>query len=459
MYKIITEIIDKNRKGNGSGIYSICSANRFVLRASMMQAKKDDSFLLIEATSNQVDQFGGYTGMTPQQFKSYVDVVADETGFNSQKIILGGDHLGPNVWQNEPINTAMQKAKNQIKAYVKAGFKKIHLDTSMPLEGDASPLSVELSAERAADLCSVAEKSADGILPVYVIGTEVPIPGGATEELGDISPTKVEDVRQTLEVTKTAFEKKGLAEVWERVIAVVVQPAVDFSDDSVIDYSREKARELSAFVTSVPDMVYEAHSTDYQTPAALKEMVEDHFAILKVGPWLTYALREAVFALAKMEQEWLGYRKDIDLSEIVKVIDDEMVKKPDYWMKHYHGSNPQLAFARRYSYSDRIRYYWNNKHVYMSLDLLLRNLRKYPLPISLISQYMPEQYEMIRNGIISCKPEQLIYHKILQVLQIYSDAVKDNSVNLKELQLKQKVSVSSSVFADSAKFKFTYDEI
>jgi D-tagatose-1,6-bisphosphate aldolase subunit GatZ/KbaZ len=433
MYKIITEIIDKNRKGNGSGIYSICSANRFVLRASMMQAKKDDSFLLIEATSNQVDQFGGYTGMTPQQFKSYVDVVADETGFNSQNIFLGGDHLGPNVWQNEPINTAMRKAEDQIKAYVDAGFTKIHLDTSMPLEGDASPLAVELSAERAADLCSVAEKSADGVLPVYVIGTEVPIPGGATEELEDISPTKVEDVRQTLELTKTAFGKKGLADVWERVIAVVVQPGVEFSDDSVIDYSREKARELSAFVTSVPNMIYEAHSTDYQTPAALKEMVEDHFAILKVGPWLTYALREAVFALAKMEQEWLGYRKDIDLSGIVKIIDKEMLKNPEYWMKHYHGSNPQLAFARRYSYSDRIRYFWNNKNVYLSLELLIDNLRNNPLPISLISQYLPDQYEAIREGRFSNDPEQLIIHKIMQVLKFYSDAVKSRPEMKEEL--------------------------
>jgi D-tagatose-1,6-bisphosphate aldolase subunit GatZ/KbaZ len=431
MGRNIIDILRKNKSGNGGGVYSVCSANRYVLEASMLQAQKDNSLLLIEATSNQVDQFGGYTGMTPVQFRDYVYDIAVKMGFKQDDIVLGGDHLGPNVWQNLSADEAMANARVQIEAYAAAGFKKIHLDTSMPLGDDPVPLDVALSAERAAELCKAAEdtyknENGKGDPPIYVVGTEVPIPGGAHEKLDGVAPTPIEEVRQTLDVTKSAFEKIGLSDVWERVVAVVVQPGVEFSDDSVVDYSREKASGLSAFIEDVPLIVFEAHSTDYQPKEALAELVEDHFAILKVGPWLTYALREAVFALAIMEKEWLGHRKDIELSNIIEVLEREMLAKPEYWQKHYHGDDAHLALSRRYSYSDRIRYYWTNKSVENSLDKLIDNLTRFPVSESLISQYLPQQYYAVRNEGLNSNPVSLIYHKIMKVLELYSEAVKSD---------------------------------
>ncbi len=365
--------------------------------------------------------------MTPQKFSAFVRAISVEMHFPRENIILGGDHLGPNVWQKQPADKAMEKAKVQIKAYVQAGFNKIHLDTSMPLGGDTLPLKTEISAERAAQLCEVAESAwqespAAGVTPVYVIGTEVPVPGGAQEKLETIQPTSVSDVQETLEVTKNAFEKKRLTEAWKRVIAVVVQPGVEFSDDSVVEYDSENTGALSAFIKNIPQIVYEAHSTDYQTEAALTKMVEDHFAVLKVGPWLTFALREAVFALAKMEDEWIGYRKDVDLSHIIDVIEREMLNNPEYWKKHYQGGNPRKAFARRYSYSDRVRYYWTNEIIRKALQQLLDNLTRYPVPYSLISQFLPDQYAAIRRNELTQEPLDLIHHKIRQVLGIYARA-------------------------------------
>lgn len=81
---------------------------------------------------------------------------------------------------------------------------------------------------------------------------------------------------------------------------------VEFGDATVRDYDRNKARSLSQHLPSHPTIVYEAHSTDYQTPVALQQLVEDHFAILKVGPWLTFAMREAIFALSEIERNWLA---------------------------------------------------------------------------------------------------------------------------------------------------------
>jgi len=364
MCNSIGDIVRFHKNGRPVGVCSICSSNRYVLETAMKQAKEEDRFVLIESTSNQVDQFGGYSGMTPDRFVAFVQRIANEVGLPKDQIILGGDHLGPNVWQNEPSLSAMGKAREQVRAYVKAGYCKIHLDTSMCCADDSSdagsPLTDETIANRAADLCSIAEESLDHqsermTRPVYTIGTEVPIPGGAQETLTEIEATTVEHARKTIELAKQAFLKRGLESAWERVIGLVVQPGVEFGDTDVIDYDREKTRLLSRFIENVPNLVYEAHSTDFQKKESLRRMVEDHFAILKVGPALTFAFREAVFALLFMEREWLSIKKGVTLSQLNEVLERTMITHPDHWQNHYRGDEESLRFARKYSYSDRIR--------------------------------------------------------------------------------------------------------
>ena len=197
MSELILNTVKKNKSINPQGIYSVCSANMFVLEASMLYAKEHSKFLLLEATSNQVDQFGGYTGLTPSMFRDMVKEIANMTCYPFDKIVLGGDHLGPNVWQNEDSDTAMNKAEEQIREYVKAGFTKIHLDTSMACGDDkvdeTKMLDPKIITERAARLCKAAEEvSNENNKPVYVIGTDVPIPGGALEDLKNIRVTKKE---------------------------------------------------------------------------------------------------------------------------------------------------------------------------------------------------------------------------------------------------------------------------
>ena len=170
-----------------------------------------------------------------------------------------------------------------------------------------TPLSIEVSAARAAALCAAAEEAyaqlpADAPPVSYVIGTEVPAPGGEQEAASEIHVSSVADTQATIELTRQAFLERGLASAWERVIAVVVQPGVEFGDEVIFDYRRDRAAPLSRFIEGYEHLVYEAHSTDYQTRQALRQMVEDHFAILKVGPALTFAFREAVLALTLIEE-------------------------------------------------------------------------------------------------------------------------------------------------------------
>jgi Predicted tagatose 6-phosphate kinase len=129
--KHLTEMVEQHKRGNSNGIYAVCSAHPLVLEAAIRYAHSHHTPLLIEATSNQVDQFGGYTGMTPADFHGFVCQLAESLGFPTSQLIFGGDHLGPNRWQNLPALQAMANADDLIKSYVAAGFKKIHLDCSM----------------------------------------------------------------------------------------------------------------------------------------------------------------------------------------------------------------------------------------------------------------------------------------------------------------------------------------
>jgi D-tagatose-1,6-bisphosphate aldolase subunit GatZ/KbaZ len=412
-----------------NGICSICSAHDYVGKTACRKAVADGTSVLIESTSNQVDQFGGYTGMQPADFVKYVSDIARAEGLALNRLILGGDHLGPNSWQKEPAESAMAKARTLIEHYVKSGYRKIHLDTSMRCADDpgekGTALTVDIIAQRAADLCKVAEESTDKMdKPVYVIGTDVPIPGGAQEDLTNIRITPVSEVEETICVTKKTFLDYGLDEAWDRVIAVVVQPGVEFGDSTVIEYDKTSAADLSEYIKNYDNLVYEAHSTDYQTRQALREMVENHFAILKVGPWLTFAFREVIFALSAIENHLFSLKKNVRLSGLVETIENQMIKYPDYWQAHYKGDESELALKRKFSYSDRIRYYWPNPDIHKSVKQLLYNLSMHEIPLSMLNQYLPSQYEAVRDGRLKNDVNSFIEFGIGKVLDIYKYATR-----------------------------------
>ena len=413
----LDDVVAAQKRGEARGITSVCSAHPKVIQQTLKIAKAFNVSALIEATCNQVNQYGGYTGMTPADFVGYVRSIADKDDFPFEYIVLGGDHLGPSVWQNESAESAMEKSEALVRDYVKAGFVKIHLDCSMRLADDPpGALNPEIVAQRAARLAKVAENSlshwergrGEGGLR-YVIGTEVPIPGGATEHEKGLRVTTVESAWQTIDVTREAFIRDGLESAWERVIAVVVQPGVEFGDDFVLSYKPQAMQDLSRFIKGQP-MIYEAHSTDYQTGAALKDLVRDHFAILKVGPALTFAFREAVFALAMIENELIS--KEMR-SNLIQVLEDIMLKRPEHWKKYYHGTQPEQEFKRKYSLSDRARYYWPEPEVQNAFAQLMNNFGDKVLPYSLLSQFIGETH---LNSV------QVIELKINKVLNEYMAA-------------------------------------
>lgn len=413
----------RDRNNRLRPIYSVCSAHRLVIKAALDMAARTGKVALIEATCNQVNQFGGYTGMQAADFRGFVVEIA--ATIPDARFVLGGDHLGPNPWRKLPAAVAMKHAEDLVASYVAAGFSKIHLDASMPCADDPEVLPDATIAFRAARLCAAAEAAVvDNCLPIYVIGTEVPKPGGVVGGLYDVHPTTVEAATAALLSHKNAWTAANLGASWSRVVALVVQPGVEFSDDAVAVYRRENGKDLSQWVNTQENIVFEAHSTDYQPTTALADLVRDSFRILKVGPGLTFALREVLYALDGIAQVMFPLSTRKPLRSSLEAI---MLEKPEYWLA-YFGTGPDASIKRHFSYSDRIRYYWNEPAATLAVEALLSELAAVGIPETLVSQYLPDLHAQLpqRKEITA---ELLIDVKLRQALSPYVAACTTAEVN------------------------------
>ena len=239
----------------------------------------------------------------------------------------------------------------------------------------------------------------------------VPVPGGATHTLDHLELTTPEAVAQTYHVHKSAFEARGLGDAFKRVIGLVVQPGVEFGHTDVIHFDAVKARDLSAVLSDYPGIVFEAHSTDYQTAGNLHMLVENGFAILKVGPWLTFALREALYGLDAVADILDGHPPK---GALMSEMEDVMRTAPDNWMKYYEGGEKDLWLQRHFSYSDRIRYYWPTPEAEAGVSRLMDRLAGRHIPAPVLAQYVPNA--------TGTQPEEILVSAITNILEKYEAA-------------------------------------
>ena len=427
----LADVVRAQERGEAVGLPSVCSAHPLVLDAAIASAAADGSALLVESTCNQVNPDGGYTRQTPADFAEVLRARARDAGLPADRLILGGDHLGPHPWRRLSAAEAMARARELVRQCVRAGYAKLHLDASMQLGDDpgapSTPPSPEVVSARAADLCAAAEEARSDAArgtppPLYVIGTDVPPPGGETAEAEPPAPTTAAELERTLDLARRAFAARGLQDSWPRVVAVVVQPGVDFTSTRVFDYDRAKARALRDALVRRGGLVFEAHSTDYQPEAALRALVEDRFAVLKVGPALTFALRRAVLGLEAVEREWLGRRGAAALSGVRDALEAAMDADPRHWRDHHGGDGENLRALRAFGYADRVRYYWPAPAVQAAVGRLFASLRASPPPLPLLAQHLPCEHDAVRSGEAEASPEGLVRHAVTRALRPYASA-------------------------------------
>ncbi|WP_458456562.1 class II D-tagatose-bisphosphate aldolase, non-catalytic subunit [Methanobrevibacter sp.] len=428
----IKKILEKRNLGMPSGIPSFCTSNSIVLEAILEYYLYSEEPVLIECTANQVNQYGGYMNMTPSDFVEYLHNIADKVGFPKDRIILGADHFGPLVWADKEENEAMENAKELVRLAVLAGYSKIHLDTSMLLGTDdiSKRLSDEIIAKRGVELYKVCEeafierckKFPNSIHPVYVIGSEVPIPGGEYDEKETLNVTSAKDFENTIRIYDRIFKENGFDDVWENIIAIVVQPGVEFSNYDIHDYNRNESLELCEKLYEYPFLVFEGHSTDYQSPIKLKEMVEDGVAILKVGPALTYALREGLFSLSLIEKEII--KDDDKRSNFIEFLEEVMINNPKDWKKYYQGNELEKELQRKYSFSDRSRYYMARQDINEHINQLFENIDSNNIPLGMIKQYFPNLFLEMKSQQNS-NAKNIVKINIKNVVKDYDYAVKN----------------------------------
>ena len=418
----IRALIECNRSGVPVALPSICSSHPEVIRAAALLARFLDQPLLVEATSNQVNQFGGYTGMDPAGFISFVWNICDGAGFERDRIIFGGDHLGPQAWRDQEADAAMTHAADLVKSFVEAGFTKIHLDCSEGCRNEPSQVSDQISARRTAQLAAICEKHApDPTALSYIVGTEVPPPGGARAGEGDhgIIPTSAESAAATLTEQRLCFERHASSDAWSRVVGLVVQPGLEFSGNSVHHFASQSPDCLSPILNNYPGVAFEAHSTDYQRPDVFPELAKRHFAILKVGPALTFAYRQAIYALDAMAGWYHSPGRTEPLPAKMEAL---MLANPANWIKHYSGTDEEIHRLRHFGYADRIRYFWNQPEAQTAVQGVIGRLRRNKPDLPLTEQYFAPA--VISNAQVLLGnnrnwPEALILAQIQEALMPY----------------------------------------
>lgn len=415
----LLELREARRRGRILGLPSVCSVHPLVLRAAMDEALASGGPLLVEASASQVNHLGGYSGMTPQVFRDSVHALAGEAGLPASRIILGGDRLGPGPWRHEPAELALGKAGALVGACVEAGFRKLHLDGAAACGGEGPGPSPETIARRVAGLCLRAERTwqehPDGHPPVYTIGMDPPRP--------QFHITSVADVHRSLDLLHEAFSREGVAAAWDRVVALEVQPGVDFTETAVHPYDRKKAQPLAKAIAGRKPWMFEVHATDYQLPGALRELVEDGVGILKVGPWLTFACREALFSLEDLARELHGADPEAPAIQLRDVLDRAMRKSPAHWRDHHRGSLREQSFTRLFSLRDRSRYYWSDPDVEAEVERLLEATGG-PLPSQLLSLHLPLALDSVLDGDLEPKGRAIVLHAVRRILGYYFAACR-----------------------------------
>lgn len=364
MADVLDEVIGRSRAGEAVAIPSVCSAHPEVIEASLRLARARGRALVVEATSNQVNQEGGYTGQRPGDFVAMVHGLADRAGLDRAALVLGGDHLGPQAWRHLPAGEAMARAAEMVRAYVAAGFTKVHLDCSEGCAGEPPQLPDEVTVPRARAL---AEAAGDRDL-LFVVGTEVPPPGGARQGEHGPEPTRPEAARRTLDAHVAALGHLG------RIGGLVVQPGVEFGALAVDRLPLRRDPGLREAVAHVPGVVLEAHSTDYQHAEVFPRLAALGFAFQKVGPALTFAWREAVYALDALARVagWGG--------GVPETMERLMLAQPATWERHL-DPGADLRVQRHFAYADRIRYLWPHPEARGALAQLEASLGDLPAPM------------------------------------------------------------------------------
>ena len=342
---------------------SFCTSNIEVLKIIILYCKRKKLPCLIESTSNQVNQFGGYSGKTPQEFYNNIKKILKKNNFSSRNFYMGGDHLGPLPWKKKNEKTAVNNSVQLINKCLDSNYSKIHVDTSIKCINDKI-INHSIIFDRTKYILQNSKLKKKLGKTFLIIGTEVPLSG--SNEKGKIKLTQINqinlEVKKFKDLLKTLYKKK-------LKFGLVIEPGMRFMHNS-IQKPNFANFEPKRKISKKNNFVYEAHSTDYQPLGVLIKLVKNNFKFLKVGPELTYNYSRSLFLMEKIEKKYLKN----NFSKIKDNIMSTMLKDKKYWKDYYSGSSLKVKKLILNSKLDRMRYYLNKHKIKISINKLKKNI-------------------------------------------------------------------------------------
>ncbi len=339
---------------------SFCTANFDVIHSIFYYCHINKLPCLIECTSNQVNQDGGYTSNTPKKFANKINKLRKKIKLNQSQLFLGGDHLGPLAWKKNTNKTALKKSIKLINSFLNANFDKIHVDTSTMCKDDVF-INNDIIFDRTLKILNskiIKKKIYDKFL---VIGSEVPLSGSNDDKT--VITTSLEKIKIEALKFRDFLESTHLK---KRNFGLVIEPGMKYMNSSIKKPIFTKFLNKKKF-SKINNFVFEAHSTDYQPKKILLKLVDNNFKFLKVGPELTYNYSRSLFFMNKIENKFFKN----STSDIKKSILLSMKQNNKYWKEYYDKNNNLLLLNSKL---DRSRYYLNEKNVENSIRILRNNI-------------------------------------------------------------------------------------
>ena len=386
------------------GLPSFCTSNFDVLKIIIKFSKIHQLPVLIESTSNQVNQFGGYTGLTPATFKKKIEYIRKKEKLNKNYLLLGGDHLGPLPWKNLTEDRAMKNAGILIKKYVEAGFDKIHIDTAILCSGQKS-----LTRSKIISRCDALIKKINSnnlVNKILVVGTEVPFAGGGDHVKTSI--TKLENIKKEYQMYRMIF--KTFKSLYRKTFGLVIDPGISYGNENITK-SKFKNFNIKTKFSKKNNFVFEAHSSDYQSLKDLKKLNNLNFKFIKVGPELTFYYLKAALYMEKIESK-LFHKK----SNLKKIISIRMNKNQKYWKDYYKKRSEFFKFN---SYLDRVRYYWSDKKVNNAKKMLFKNIDTIDVSKFIKINRLSQKDIYIKKKLNLSNADYLVYHYLKKSLEKY----------------------------------------
>lgn len=340
---------------------SFCTANIDVIKSIMIFCNFNKLPCLIECTSNQVNQYGGYTNKTPKKFIKEIDLLRKKFNIKKNKLFLGADHMGPLPWKNNTSKVAIKNSIKLIETLLNENFCKIHIDTSIRCNDDLI-FNNDVIFSRTKEILEQAKIKKKIKNKFLITGSEVPLSGSGDSRKNILTTTK--HIKDDHEQLMKIFNKSQLLK--NKIFGLVVEPGMKFMHHSIKKPDLQKFNDKYLY-SKKNNFVFEAHSTDYQPYNILRKLVENNFKFLKVGPELTYNYSRSLFFMENIEKKLFTKNKSSIKNNIFKL----MIKNKKYWISYYKTNKKKILLESKL---DRMRYYLNDKKSIESINNLKKNI-------------------------------------------------------------------------------------